>query len=629
MIADNGRLLISESAIRTMVQLLTENIAEEAKAALVARLEGDGAEAARMLGEFDKATKEFSSKAGKEFDNKELRAKTNIGYWKKRFSNPDDSGAVEDFQAFARYLGSLSKLSLTKAVDQYAADTSIKFNLTNPRGLPFSVIFKFTHQAAVRTSEKMGGSALCTASSGTCNYFRDYSSTGPLVTLTAIPGESSKERKEQHRHENPEDVKPSSYNVQTNLITQGAFDPETGDFDPSKARFGSVMWYDDAEFANPRENIPKLYGIDAAGIAELLLKGGERAKKFLDHIRALGRPNADSYEEQENLEKSLGIKNPGKEWLSNWMQVVLHDGGSIKHLPSLKAVSSLAVRDRFVLGHHLNIATRYDEIKSRKFYSGVKFEQGIIEALPGYDNKIWECDFDSCTFVGSKDQKPAPFLDCNVSGGAFTPGFRADFKPRLSQPYTIRGVEFQQGAKVLLYDATVQGCRFEGLVMANTVRFFGGRVVGSRFVRCDFEDYTLSELADRLEVEDTSFAGCNIKYTDMGGIVLRNVEFGGCDLRRSDLKQASMSGVRFVDCDLRGAILRGVDLSGAEFVNCNLEGAEVDEEFAGKVEAGTKNEGARTPNKKSKRSIAGGKTLNERALRGMIRRIIVESSLRR
>lgn len=624
-IRKKGRMLVSESAIHRAIQLLTENIAEEAKAVLVSKLDGDEAEAARMMDDFGKATKEFSSKAGKEHDSKELREKMNIGYWKKRFSNADDSGAVEDFRNFAQYLGSLSKLSLTKAVDQYAADTTLKFNLTNPRGLPFSVIFKFTHQAAVRTSEKMGGSALCTASSGTCSHFRDYSSTGPLVTLTAISGESPEERKEQHRHENPEDVKSSSYNVQTNLITQGAFDPKTGEFDPSKARFGSVMWYDDAKFYIPKDNIPKLYGIDAAGIAELLLKGGEKSKKFLDHIRALGGPTADSYEAQENMEKSLGIKNPGKEWLSNWMQVVFHDGGNIKHFPSLKATGLLSNRDRFVLSRYLNIAARYDEIKSRKFYSGVKFEQGIIEAMPGYDiNMIWACNFDSCTFVGSKDQKPAHFLDCNVSGGVFTSGFRAAFKPRLSQPYTIRGVNFEQGSKVLMSGATMQSCRFEGLIMSNTVKFFGGRVIGSRFVRCDFEDYTLSELANVLEVEDTSFAGCNIKYTDMGGIVLRNVEFGGCDFRRSDLKQARMSGVRFVDCDLREADLSGADLSGAEFVNCKLDGVLVDEEFAGKVGRGVQNEALKKSKGNKERKTGRKIKITERQLRRLVG-VITES----
>lgn len=630
------KMLINESEIRRMIRLLIENIVDETKEALISKLARDETSirgsssdtkgfrafdrsaryhtaASKLLWNFNIASKDFSNSSAKDdIKDQEVRSKLNIGYWKKRFSNPSDLTAIDEFKNFTEYLKSLAAISATKIIDHYADNTTLKFNLKNPRGLPFSVIFKFTHQAAVRTAEKMGGSALCTAESGTCANFRRYSSEGPLVTLTAIPGESFEERKEQHgNYENPKDVKPSTYNVQTNLNLLSAFDLKTGEFDPEYASFGMTMWYDDSNFFDPNENIPKLYGIGAKDIAALLLKAGDKSKKFIDHILDIGPKIVDSHKAQEKLEKSLGLKNPTKEWLKNWSQVSLSDGEIIRVIPTVKIFKTLPPEEKMDVANRLNISAFSADINSRKIYSNVKFDAGIITAVPGVNNRVWECDFENCNFVGNKDDSSnfVPFIGCNFNGGTINSDFIGDLRAKKSKPYFFKNVKIHPEARIKTQDAHIQDCVFHGLSIGLPIRFSGGKILNTKFENCNLNNYELSYDDDQIELSNLVFTNCSLVRTDFSGSAISNIKFVNCDLTRSNFYK--------------------IDLSSIEFIDCKMDEMIVSKEFAEKIV----NESVRTRKNSTLKTfkkpiwINNMKKLklNESQLHGLVKRILSES----
>jgi len=562
----------NDSRLRKAIRFLIENIADETREALLSNLEGEVEQssesgyqsfdrfanrysaASKLLRDFNNASKAFSSSPAKTTNDQELKSKLNIGYWKKRFANVRDSKAVEDFRAFTNYLNSMVAVSTTKPIDKYADDTTLKFNLTNPRGLPFSVIFKFTHQSAIRTSEKMGGSALCTAESGNCSNFRHYSSNGPLVTLTAIPGESFEERVSQHGlDEKPEDVKPSSYNVQTNLNLKNAFYDE---FDPKFASFGMTMWYDDSTFKNPKENILKIYGLTAQDIATLLLE--DRSKKFLEHQKYLVNNEADhSLYAQENLEKNLGIKNFAKEWLKNWVQVISHDGGVIKTFPQLKIFNSLSGPARARAGYLMNIVDYLDSSSLRKLFSGVKFDTEIIFFLkPG--TKVWNCDFNNCSFTngGEKNAYLAYFIGCNLNGGTFDHKFTGEFRAKRGGSFNVNNIEIKPGATIRFLDAHIQNCKFKDLIFnRSNVDFGGGKISNSKFENCNLERFMFG----LEEFEDDTME-------------LSNVIFDNCELERANFFNCKMTNVKFVNCNLKNANFLMVDTNSFKIEGGNTSG---------------------------------------------------------
>lgn len=81
--------------------------------------------------------------------------------------------------------------------------------------------------------------------------------------------------------------------------------------------------------------------------------------------------------------------------------------------------------------------------------------------------------------------------------------------------------------------------------------------------------------SNEADLQDVTFADCNVSLAQFRFARCKAVRFENCDLQSADFYQADLRGATFAGCDLRGATFSAARLQKANFLGSNLEGVQL------------------------------------------------------
>ena len=579
--------------------ILLENVADELRSTLASTMGTEGTELASRFIVASSRAKE--RKLDQEIPDWSLRS--NAGYWRKRIEQ--DPNSVEDLKRWIRTrearLTVPSERELKDEANRVANATSLV--LPSAHGKEYKILIRFSHESAKSWSRKLGGSKLCTAGES-CAQFDHYSVKGPLVTLTAIPGESVEERNKQYPYGHQfdgdwgdeledikiEETKPSSYNVQLalDLRTKGAMgSPDPDNIDPSLAKYGEVMWYDDARFQNPYENLERLYGITPKILAEMLMADDARVQTFREHIWEGMDHKKDRATIKNKLRNKLQLKDSRASWLANWL-AELEESDTVRVLPPSNFLKDLSEeeQDRIAL------------LLAKKKFVNLHVPGDLANIMDKIAHfKIRDAEFINCRFAAAAGGGVLAtiYVDCQFNNCTFEQRLNADF----------RGTKSGNAELV-----TFRNCKFENGFI---------HVVRMKFEDCDLHGIDIrAAYIEDCQLKNTTFNNCNLSQllSDWTLVSLGRNHYEACRFNKCDLtgirfnetiyeprsvnaifKNCNLTLAQFNSMDLRGSSFESCDLSSAQFIKSGLTGVPIENcntqqtEFDGAIGFSKVNEG--------------------------------------
>jgi uncharacterized protein YjbI with pentapeptide repeats len=564
-------------------RLLLENVADELRSTLASTLGAEGTElASRFIAASSRAKER---KLDLEIPNWNLRS--NAGYWRKRIEQ--DPSSAEDLARWIRTLEARltipSERELKDEANRAASATSLVMPSVN--GKDYKIVFKFSHESAKSWSRKLGGSKLCTAGES-CTHFDHYSIRGPLVTLTAIPGESVEERNKQYPqgyqhdgdwNEEPEETKPSSYNIQLvlDLRTKGAMDgPNPADLDPSLVRYGEVMWYDDARFQKPYENLERLYGITPEILARMLMSDDARVQVFREHIWEGMDHEKDRASIKKNLRSKLELKDSRESWLANWL-AELEENDTVHVLPPASFLNDISEEEQERIKWSL---------ENKKFVNLLVPGDlaNVMDKISHF--KIKNSEFDNCRFAAAAGNgvMSTIYVDCRFNNCTFEKRLRADFRGSRSdngELAAFRNSKFENGF-IHIVRMNFENCGLQGIDM-RSAHIEDCRFNGTAFNGCNLNQLMSSGMEvdfGRNHFEDCRFDDCDLTGIRFDETMYEpyavNARFKGCNLTEAHFSVMDLRGSSFDSCDLSSADFTKSDLTGVPIRNCTTQQTKFD-----------------------------------------------------